>query len=68
MASWPAIHVNAAQAQRLGHGQSLRGPYPASGPVAILDEDGRGLGLGDVDADGGLHPARLFRWAAATGA
>ena len=68
MASWPAVHVNAAQAHRLGHGQSLRGPYPASGQVAILDEDGRGLGLGEVAEDGSLRPARLFRWAAATGA
>ena len=35
--------------------------------VAILDEQGRGLGLGDVDAEGGLRPARLFRWAAFAG-
>ncbi|GAB1407736.1 tRNA pseudouridine(55) synthase TruB [Thermomonas brevis] len=68
MASWPALHVNAAQAHRLAHGQGLRGPYPASGQVAILDEDGRGLGLGEVAGDGSLRPVRLFRWAAATGA
>ena len=68
MASWPEVRVNPAQAQRLAHGQGLRGPYPAAGPVAILDEGGRGLGLGEVDDDGGLRPTRLFRWAAATGA
>jgi tRNA pseudouridine55 synthase len=67
MASWPAVRVNAAQAQRLGRGQGLRGPYQPPGQVALLDEAGRGLGLGHVDADGGLRPARLFRWAAATG-
>ncbi len=67
MASWPSVRVNAAQAQRLAHGQGLRGPYPASGQVAILDEDGRGLGLGEVAENGGLRPLRLFRWAAATG-
>jgi tRNA pseudouridine55 synthase len=65
MASWPEVRVNAAQAQRLGRGQGLRGPYqPRGRQVAILDEHGRGLGLGEVDAEGGLRPARLFRWAA----
>lgn len=65
MASWPEVRVNAAQAQRLGRGQGLRGPYPVRGrQVAILDEHGRGLGLGEVDADGALRPIRLFRWAA----
>ncbi len=69
MASWPEVRVNAAQAQRLGRGQGLRGPYPPRGrQVAILDEQGRGLGLGEVDAEGGLRPARLFRWAAIAGA
>jgi tRNA pseudouridine55 synthase len=64
MTSWPEVRVNQAQAQRLGNGQSLRGPYPALGrQVAILDEQGRGLGLGEVDASGGLRPVRLFRWA-----
>ena len=68
MASWRAVSVTAAQAQRLAHGQGLQGPYPAIGHVAIFDEGGRGLGLGEVDDDGGLRPTRLFRWAAATGA
>ena len=68
MASWPAVRVNAAQAERLGHGQGVRGSFQPAGQVALLDERGRGLGLGEVDADGGLRPSRLFRWAAATGA
>lgn len=67
MASWPEVRVNTAQAQRLGRGQGLRGPYPSRGrQVAMLDEQGRGLGLGEVDAEGGLRPVRLFRWAAIT--
>ena len=67
MASWPSVNVNAVQAERLGHGQGLRGPYQPVGQVAILDEQGRGLGLGEVDPDGGLQPSRLFRWAVAAG-
>ena len=41
--------------------------HTVQGQVAVLDEHGRGLGLGEVDAEGGLRPSRLFRWAAATG-
>ena len=66
MSSWPQVRVSQAQAQRLGRGQFLRGPYKPAGQVAIVDEGGRGLGLGDVDAEGALRPTRLFRWAAAT--
>jgi len=65
MSSWPPVRVNEAQALRLGRGQGLRGPYKPQGAVALLDEHGRGLGLGEVDAEGGLRPARLFRWAVA---
>ncbi|RZA17431.1 MAG: tRNA pseudouridine(55) synthase TruB, partial [Lysobacteraceae bacterium] len=67
MTSWPQVRVSEAQAQRLGRGQGLRGPYTPLGQVALLDEHGRGLGLGEVGADGGLRPSRLFRWAVATG-
>lgn len=67
MTSWPSIRVSAPQALRLSHGQSLPGPYRPAGQVAVLDEHGRGLGLGEVDAEGGLRPTRLFRWASATG-
>ena len=65
MTSWPQIRVGSAQAQRLSRGQGLRGPYQPSGQVALLDEHGRGLGLGEVDGDGALRPSRLFRWAVA---
>nr|WP_275672657.1 tRNA pseudouridine(55) synthase TruB [Thermomonas flagellata] len=66
MASWPQVRVSAAQARRLGHGQGLRGPFRPPGQVALVDEAGRGLGLGEVGADGGLRPLRLFRRAVAS--
>ena len=67
MTSWSSVRVSPAQAQRLGRGQGVPGHYRPAGPVAVLDEHGRGLGLGEVDGEGGLRPIRLFRWAAATG-
>ena len=68
MTSWPEVQINAAQSARLAHGQSLRGPYPyATRQVAITDEQGKGLGLGEVDEAGVLRPSRLFRWAVAAG-
>ena len=64
MASWPCVRVNQAQAQRLAHGQGLHGPYqPRERQVAVLDEFGRGLGLGEINAEGALRPSRLFCWA-----
>ena len=66
MTSWPCVRVNAVQAERLAHGQGLRGPYePRARQVAVVDESGRGLGLAEVDEDGALRPRRLFRWAVA---
>jgi tRNA pseudouridine55 synthase len=67
MVAWPAVRIRAAQAQRLGQGQSLSGGFRPAGAVAVFDEHGRALGLGAVDADGRLRPQRLFRWASATG-
>ena len=65
MASWPAVYVTPAQAQRLARGQATAGGFRPEGSVAVLDADGRALGLGDVDATGQLRPQRLFTWAAA---
>ncbi len=67
MTSWPSVRVSQEQAQRLSYGQPVSGSYRPAGQVALLDEQGRGLGLGEVDAEGGLRPTRLFRWASATG-
>ncbi|MDH5823477.1 tRNA pseudouridine(55) synthase TruB [Luteimonas sp. RD2P54] len=63
MASWPQLAVSPAQAARLSHGQRVEGSFATRGPVAIIDQDGRALGLGEVDAAGCLRPQRLFSWA-----
>lgn len=65
MVAWPAVEVAPAQALRLGHGQTLAGPFRHQGQVAIFDPAGRALGLGEVDAEGRLRPQRLFAWACA---
>lgn len=65
IAAWPSVEVNAAQAERLGHGQTVSGAFRPAGAVAILDIAGRALGLGEVDAAGDLRPQRMFRWACA---
>jgi tRNA pseudouridine55 synthase len=67
MASWPALRVSAAQAVRLARGQSVAGASSTPGSVALYDEAGRALGLGEVDATGCLRPQRLFTWAAELG-
>jgi len=63
MTSWPQVAVSDAQAGRLGQGQSVPGGFHPSGSVAIFDEVGKPLGLGEVDAEGRLRPQRLFTWA-----
>jgi len=67
MASWPHLRVSDAQAQRLARGQSVVGASSMPGSVALYDEAGRALGLGEVDGEGRLRPQRLFTWAAALG-
>jgi tRNA pseudouridine55 synthase len=67
MASWPAVYVTPAQAERLGRGQQVAGGFKPQGSVAVLDAGGRALGLGAVDDEGRLRPQRLFTWAAALG-
>ena len=46
LASWPSVRVNELQAQRLGRGQGLRGPYRPAGQVVVLDEPTRGVDVG----------------------
>lgn len=64
LGGFPGVVVDSAQAHRLGQGQRMRieGALPAE-LVAIHDETGRVLGLGEVDAGGTLVPKRLFTWA-----
>ena len=63
MSSWPQLTIAQAQAERLGQGQAVAGGFLPAGSVAILDEAGRALGLGEVDREGKLRPQRLFSWA-----
>ena len=63
MSAWPEVSVEPAQALRLGQGQYVSGDFRPAGSVAIVDRQGRALGLGEVDADGCLRPQRLFAWA-----
>ncbi len=65
MTAWPEIRIAPAQANRLGHGQAVAGGFRPPGNVAILDQTGRALGLGEVDGEGHLHARRLFTWACA---
>lgn len=63
LAGWRRVHLDADQAQRLGHGRSL--PMAAApGDVCVFGPDGRSLGLAAIGQDGVLRARRLFRWAA----
>ncbi|MFC5568633.1 tRNA pseudouridine(55) synthase TruB [Lysobacter yangpyeongensis] len=64
LGGFPQVRLDPVQARRLGQGQRLRleGAGPA-GCVAIHDQAGRVLGLGEIDADAILRPSRLFTWA-----
>ena len=63
MTAWPEVQVTAAEAAKLAYGQPLHGAFRPQGEVAIYGPGGRVLGLGRVDADGGLRPRRMFAWA-----
>ena len=67
MTAWPKVAVTAEQAVRWAQGQDLAGPFTPAGEVAVVDGQGRALGLGEVDDAGRLRPRRLFTWAAALG-
>lgn len=64
LAHWPAAALDATGAARVGRGQTVPVPGLAPGQVHITGPGGESLGLGEVDAQGVLHPRRLFRWAA----
>ena len=65
MDAWPRVEVDAAGAARLGHGQGVEGVFAAPGEVAVFGPEGRVLGLGTADGEGGLRPRRMFAWACA---
>jgi tRNA pseudouridine55 synthase len=64
LSGYARVQLGAVESRRLGQGQRLHleGGGPA-GCVAIFDETGRVLGLGEVDSGGILRPSRLFTWA-----
>lgn len=60
-----AVHVDADQARRLGHGQPVAVAGEPATNLNLLGPDGRSLGLGRRDEAGQVWPRRLFRWASA---
>lgn len=61
----PCVVLDAAQARRLGMGQPVQVPMPASeAPVQVCDAQRQPLGLARITPDGYLQVQRLFRWAA----
>lgn len=65
MAAWPRVEVDASAAAGLAYGQGTDGVAGAAGEVAIFGPEGRVLGLGLRDGEGGLRPRRIFSWACA---
>lgn len=57
----PAVELDDQQAERISHGQRLAGlPAMHSGQVRIYGPEHGFLGVGEMDGDGRLKPARLF--------
>ncbi|MFA9438495.1 tRNA pseudouridine(55) synthase TruB [Uliginosibacterium sp. sgz301328] len=57
LAHLPRIDLEPALATRFGHGQALRAPIDARGPVRVYGE--RFIGTGVIDEGGALRPQRL---------
>lgn len=56
----PRLDLDADAAQRFGHGQTVpAGQGPVAGKLRVYADDGRFLGLGRIEPDGLLAPARL---------
>ena len=57
----PPVYLDAAQTDRLAHGQAIRtdGQTPV-GRTRVYGPGGRFLGIGEVDVMGRLQPRRLF--------
>lgn len=63
LAGFPQVTLDGAAAVRLGRGQPVElGEELATGTVAVMDETGRALGLGQVEGRT-LCTQRLFIWA-----
>ncbi len=57
---WAAITVNAGQARALSHGQPMAPQPGAAGRYRVIDENGRLLAWGVIDAAGRFAPAGVF--------
>lgn len=58
---WPALELDQVQTRRFRHGQKLPGFQRPSLPTPALVKQGeRLLGIGEIQPDGVLKPARLF--------
>ncbi|HSW13182.1 MAG TPA: tRNA pseudouridine(55) synthase TruB [Solimonas sp.] len=56
---WAQVRVDADRAHYMSRGQAVRiAGAPKAGRVAVLDPEGRLLGLAEVDADGMVAPKR----------
>ncbi len=59
VAGWLQVVADADARQRLSHGQPTALPgAPAQGLLAVMDPEGRLLGLGEVDGQGRVAPKR----------
>ena len=57
---WAAITVDAGQARALSHGQPMAPQPVAAGRYRVIDENGRLLAWGVIDAAGRFTPAGVF--------
>jgi len=59
LGGWPRVQVDADRAFYLSRGQPVRvAAAPREGLLAVLDESGRLLGIGEIDPDGRVAPRR----------
>ncbi len=67
LVDFPRVELSAADSRRFGLGQRLSVPQAPDGVVAVYNEEGLCLGLGQSQPSRGLAPQRLFSWAVVRG-
>ena len=60
LAGWPAIRLDGARAEAFRHGQTIESPGVGAGHARVHDADGALIGVGIVDARGGVRPVRIL--------
>lgn len=59
--TWPAIHLQAAEAEAISQGRSITAPADGTGRYRLLDGEGRLVGWGVVDDTAQrVHPKAVF--------